>query len=331
MGLESPSFVNDLVVTNPEGTDARSQGDDHIRNLKSALKSTLPNAERAFYFPTTTVKSAAFTVSSTDQNKLFYVDASGQTTSLQVALPQTLTASNAGWQCSFAKADVSSIPLIITASSGTLNSGTVLALSSLRRGIVGTPFSAIWTGVNWVVTRCVQLPLGAVLDVPTTSLPAGYEWANGQSLSSSALYPEFFSHMGSLTVQDRRGRAAFGRDDMGGSAAGRITASSGITGTSLGATGGFQTGALTTNELPVHSHVININDPQHTHGVTGGTVAGTAVGTGGAVGTVPLNAATIAISSATTGITATSNPTGSGAAFSIMPPTIITNHIVVVE
>ena len=43
MGLETVTNIHDLVVTNPLSTDARSQGDDHIRNIKLALKTDLPN------------------------------------------------------------------------------------------------------------------------------------------------------------------------------------------------------------------------------------------------------------------------------------------------
>jgi hypothetical protein len=43
MGLETVTNIDDLVVTNPLSTDARSQGDDHIRNIKLALKTDLPN------------------------------------------------------------------------------------------------------------------------------------------------------------------------------------------------------------------------------------------------------------------------------------------------
>ena len=43
MALESTTYINGLVVTNPTGTDARSQGDDHIRLVKSAIKATFPS------------------------------------------------------------------------------------------------------------------------------------------------------------------------------------------------------------------------------------------------------------------------------------------------
>lgn len=38
MSLESAGFIKDLVPTNPEGTDPKSQGDDHLRMLKAVLK-----------------------------------------------------------------------------------------------------------------------------------------------------------------------------------------------------------------------------------------------------------------------------------------------------
>lgn len=39
MSLETGSFIKDLVATNPQGTDPKSQGDDHLRLIKSVLKS----------------------------------------------------------------------------------------------------------------------------------------------------------------------------------------------------------------------------------------------------------------------------------------------------
>lgn len=43
MSLESADFIPGLVETNPEGTDPKSQGDDHLRLLKHVLKSQFPN------------------------------------------------------------------------------------------------------------------------------------------------------------------------------------------------------------------------------------------------------------------------------------------------
>jgi hypothetical protein len=53
MGLEAASFVNDLVITNPLGSDGKSQGDDHLRLVKTVLKATFPNAVGARKFSDT--------------------------------------------------------------------------------------------------------------------------------------------------------------------------------------------------------------------------------------------------------------------------------------
>ena len=47
MALESATYISGLVDTNPAGSDAISQGDDHIRLIKTVLKNTLPNADEA--------------------------------------------------------------------------------------------------------------------------------------------------------------------------------------------------------------------------------------------------------------------------------------------
>ena len=63
MSLESGTYLNDLVSTNPASSDNRSDGDDHIRLIKATLKSTLPGlAGRAWRFqPKSSTYSAAVT------------------------------------------------------------------------------------------------------------------------------------------------------------------------------------------------------------------------------------------------------------------------------
>ncbi len=43
MGLEAADHIDELVSTNPTGTDQKLQGDDHIRLIKHVLKTDLPN------------------------------------------------------------------------------------------------------------------------------------------------------------------------------------------------------------------------------------------------------------------------------------------------
>ena len=51
MALESGTYIKDLVSTNPPGTDAISQGDDHIRLIKSVLQNSFPSNSNAPIIP----------------------------------------------------------------------------------------------------------------------------------------------------------------------------------------------------------------------------------------------------------------------------------------
>ncbi len=43
MALESATYINQLVTTNPTLADPKSQGDDHLRMIKRVLQQTFPN------------------------------------------------------------------------------------------------------------------------------------------------------------------------------------------------------------------------------------------------------------------------------------------------
>lgn len=47
MALESGTYISDLTSTNPTATDPKSQGDDHIRLIKTVTKATFPNVTGA--------------------------------------------------------------------------------------------------------------------------------------------------------------------------------------------------------------------------------------------------------------------------------------------
>jgi microcystin-dependent protein len=78
-----------------------------------------------------------------------------------------------------------------------------------------------------------------------------------------------------IALPDLRGRTIAGLDDMGNTAAGRLTATYfGGSGTTLGASGGAESHLLSLAEMPSHFHGVGISDPGHSHSYSfyGGSV-----------------------------------------------------------
>jgi len=51
MGLETGTYISDLVTTNPTASDALSQADDHLRLLKTAVQNSFPKDLRGVSEP----------------------------------------------------------------------------------------------------------------------------------------------------------------------------------------------------------------------------------------------------------------------------------------
>lgn len=279
-------------------------------------------------------KTADFTIASTDKNKLFLVD----TTSAEVtATLPTLSSGDAGWQCETMKTNSGTNAMFIAPASGTLQSGAYASLAKARRCIPGRRTRILWTGTAWLLERVVTEPIGAVLTLDVASLPVGFEWANGQTLSSaSTKYPEFYAANGSSgVVTDHRGRVSAGKDDMGGSSANRLTdQSGGLDGDTLGDTGGAETHTLTTTQMPAHTHTgTTASDGAHTHTYDKGTITAQNPGWDD----TPSTLVKVNVASTNTGSggahthTFTTASSGSDGAHNNVQPTIISNKIVVVE
>src|SRR5690606_13452363 len=127
-----------------------------------------------------------------------------------------------------------------------------------------------------------------------------------------------------LQLPDARGCALFCADDMGTTAAGRITSATFPTPTAVATRGGAETVTLTEAQIPVLAH--DITDPGHAHtptytnvqGLTPGAGTADFVGTG--VNTV-VAAINLTINSAQTGISIADH--GGGEAHPNVPPGII--------
>lgn len=271
MGLESGTFVDDLVITNPPGGDDKRQGDDHLRLIKTVLRNTLKRASKAFFLPSSVSKSANYTVLDTDENLTIQCDT---TSAFTLTLP-TLDGSRAGWLINVVKTTADMNPVFIAPASGTIGGFT-----KIRRSIAGTITQVMWTGTLWVATRPLGTPIGSVTEYYGSTLPQGHLWADGDTINATT-YVECAAVLGA-TTPDKRGRTAFGRDDMGLGATNRITtAGSGINGVLLKAFGGAQNITLAITEIPAHIHPLLSNtsggnlvmggeSAAHTH-VWGGT------------------------------------------------------------
>jgi len=131
-------------------------------------------------------------------------------------------------------------------------------------------------------SKLPAVPLGSALewDYLPASIPSWALLQYGQAVSrttysalnalaSAASYPHGTGD-GSTTfnIADKRGRISAGKDDMGGTAASRITAAiSGTAGTVLGAAVGNEGVTLATAQIPSHDHgaVTGTQSADHTH------------------------------------------------------------------
>jgi microcystin-dependent protein len=126
------------------------------------------------------------------------------------------------------------------------------------------------------------VPVGVVNPFAGATAPSGWLLCFGQAVSRTQ-YPVLFTTIsttygsgdGSTTfnVPDMRGRVAAGKDDMGGTAASRLTSTVLSASNTLGATGGTQTHTLTSAQsgVPAHSHQISVGNVSNFTGIIGST------------------------------------------------------------
>jgi microcystin-dependent protein len=339
MTVEVATYIADLQAVNPPATDPRSQGDDHLRLIKQVLQNSFGGSSRQWQIPGAKFVSANYTVLKVDGESTILVDTTSGAVTLSLPV---LVAGDVGWKVYIIKTNTGANPIFVTPPSGTISSGGV-GVSSSRRSIPGVRIPIIWYGTGFLIERATGLPIGSCIEYHGSALPAGYEWPNGQTLSSAANYPEYNVVMGGLTTQDKRGRIGVTLDNLGGTSAGRL-AGGFITGTAVGNSGGVDGVTLSATQIPAHQHPVflKFTDPNHSHTVNGiPTYNGSQAGGGGAAGSA---GGAISTGSSSTGITVTIGSvsgtandnqtaanTGGGGAHSNLQPSLMVSSILVVE
>jgi microcystin-dependent protein len=208
--------------------------------------------------------------------------------------------------------------------------------------IEGTPYVATYynSASEWIVHGIggslngnpYNIPLGGMLDYTAATAPnSNFVLPYGQAISRTT-YATYFALVsttygvgdGSTTfnVPDLRGRVVAGVDGMGGGGGGGR-----LTGGTLGAGLGAETKTIAQANLPNVTLTTTITDPGHVHNINAsatGTIGGNpyllqSTTVGGAVSGL--------MSSATTGITASTSLGGSGTAFNVLPPMLVLTKI----
>lgn len=233
---------------------------------------------------------------------------------------------------------------LLTAAGIVLPADPVLALHAATKQYVDVQITA---AIAPAIATAVAGDIGIVKWFPASVLPANHVLCYGQALSRSLPLFGVFGTVygvgdGSTTFNniDMRGIVPAGVDNMGGTAANRLTGTT-ITGgaETVGNIGGLQTHVLTTAQLAAHAHGVTdpghnhaINDSGHTHTYTSPGTATNATAGGVNVASTPFGTTT---GNSTTGITINNkvtsisvNSVGSGSAHNNVQPTRVGNWIV---
>lgn len=186
MPIETATYISDLVTTNPAGSDAKSTADDHLRLIKSAVKTTFPNV------------TGSVTPTHTELN---YVD--GVTSAIQTQL-NTLTSDKAP-VASPAFTGTPTVPTAVIATSSTQAASTEFVQSAIANVnaqtsttvsvVSGTTQTAV-AGSHYILTN------GSPTTVTLPATPASGDtvwvtWAN--TLATNVISRGGQTIMGSAT------------------------------------------------------------------------------------------------------------------------------------
>jgi microcystin-dependent protein len=261
--LETATYTNDLVTSNPAHTDGLSQADSHMRLLKSTIKATFPNFTSAALNSTQAALDLAATQAAGTSVSTIPLGTAALPGLTPLGDPNTGLLSPAADQLAFSLGGTQVLLMGGTALVTSLGFGAPTILST----------GAYSGGTGQLV------PIGATLLWWDDVLPTegGYAWANGQIIASAnTVCPVLLARWGSrfggngtttMGVPDLRDTVPVGKSTMGGVASRALQT---LGNTVLGTLIGLANVVLVTANLPPYT-------PSGSIGTTG-TVAGTGSG-----------------------------------------------------
>ena len=162
MALETGTYISDLVSTNPTASDPKSQGDDHLRLIKSTVKATFPNVSGAVT-PTHTELNYVDGVTSAIQTQIDSKGAiAGQTWTGTHVLPSTTTIGTV------VPAEISYLSGVTSAIQTQLNT-----LTSAKGAISGQTWTGSHDYTGATLTAATQTAGDSSTKVATTAFVGG--------------------------------------------------------------------------------------------------------------------------------------------------------------
>jgi microcystin-dependent protein len=318
MGIEVATYISGLTSSWPPSSDFKSQGDDHLRLIKSVLQSTFPTASGPMYFPKTEVTTITLTLDVTDQNNSILVDTTAA--DVVVNLPSGFTTTNAGWSCEVWKTSADTNGVMVTPATGTISS-QVGPTSTVRVGAFAQPARFIWSGSAWFCVKPGPL-IGSTVNFDGAGIPRGYLTLDGSTFNGTT-FAELAAILGTTTLKDKRGRSDIGSGT-----------GSGLTARTLGTTYGAETKTLVAGDVPTITSrnasqsisVLTNNNMLYNNAAQAFNTPGTGVQWYG-FNPAALPAFGQVTSVGTNDITVTSNNTGP-AAFGLLHPTIASQKLI---